>query len=51
MISSAMVDVSDYDLDEDVQCAVCGESDPLRDMIVTDRIVHPECSEPSDRIS
>lgn len=38
------------DLDKLVECAVCGDTDPRRDMIVNDRIVHPDCSAPSDRI-
>lgn len=38
------------DLDELVECAVCGSSDPRRDMIINDRVVHPACAESSDWI-
>lgn len=38
------------DLDDLVECAVCGEQSPQREMIMNDRTVHPDCSEPSDRI-
>lgn len=41
---------AEIDLDEEVECAVCGETSPAREMFITDRIVHPDCSEPADRI-
>lgn len=44
------------DLDKTIECEECGEEDPAREMIIRRendeivRVVHPDCSEPSDRI-